>query len=264
MRIGSGDYGLILPHYGFGEATITVTFDPPPYQAHRPMPLEWASGDGQVGGPCWVDSDCWSSPDTPTEAYCVASTLYGGGVGSCYAPKNRYLSIAANGDNSGLLTARRITHVESGLTFWVGEPYSQNGMTLAPVVQTPYYADWPAVVQVTDCEIAPQQEYLIQSITEGQDLGGADNYSEPLVLRTAQIWGDVVSTCFDNTCLPPDGIVGIDDLLGTIARFQGIDNAPLPWFDVDPNQAINIGDILACLGAFSGDPYDGPDVPDCN
>ena len=57
------------------------------------------------------------------------------------------------------------------------------------------------------------------------------------------------------------------DILAQLAKFQGIDNAPLTWLDIAsslggdlPNQAIDIGDILAVIAGFQGEPYpgDGP------
>ena len=119
-------------------------------------------------------------------------------------------------------------------------------------------------MHVTDCEIATGEEYIIQAIALGADIGDESSYSTPLTLHTPAIWGDVVSTCFGNNCLPPDGAVGIDDILAEIAKFQGIDNAPLTWLDIassqagdSPNQAIDIGDILAAIGGFQGDVYPG-------
>ena len=73
-----------------------------------------------------------------------------------------------------------------------------------------------------------------------------------------------MSTCFGNVCYPADGAGGIDDILASIAKFQGINNAPLTWLDIDPstgtslpNQQVNIGDILGSLDGFQGKPYPG-------
>ena len=102
------------------------------------------------------------------------------------------------------------------------------------------------------------------------DIGDEVNYSEPIRLHTPTVWGDVVWTCFSNECLPPDGTVGVDDVLAGIAKFQGVDNAPITWLDIDPsagsslpNQQVNIGDMLAVLGGFSGQPYPGAGPLSC-
>ena len=92
-------------------------------------------------------------------------------------------------------------------------------------------------------------------------------HSPTLALPTAPKWGDIVSTCIFNHCLPPEGTFvqpTIDDVLAIVNRFLGIDNAPLPWMDVDPvagagypEGTITIGDQLMILNAFSGQPYPG-------
>jgi hypothetical protein len=81
----------------------------------------------------------------------------------------------------------------------------------------------------------------------------------------------VVGICPFDLCEPPEGDPftqpNIDDVLATVNAFVGIDNAPLTWLDVDPvvgngypEGLVVIGDVLAVVNAFSGDPYpgDGP------
>jgi hypothetical protein len=52
-----------------------------------------------------------------------------------------------------------------------------------------------------------------------------------------------------------------------VSAFQGVDNAPLTWLDIDPvagdgypEGMVVIGDVLAVVLAFQGEPYpgDGP------
>ena len=120
---------------------------------------------------------------------------------------------------------------------------------------------------MTGCAVATGQTYVVQAITPGLDVGDEGNYSDGVALHTPSTWGDVVSTCFDDDCLPPDGSVGVDDILATITRFQGIPNAPVIWLDISssrgtdvPNQAVDIGDILDTIAGFQGEVYpgDGP------
>ena len=192
--------------------------------------------------------------------------------GVCYAPKNRYVSIRANPNNAGLATARRIslqTAVAGTVTLgWVGSP---NGDGISQIQDTPEYRNWSLdepTIHVTECEIAPGQTYLVQGIVEGQSVGEESNYSEALTLPTAPIWGDVVSACPNDVCAPPEGDPltqpNIDDVLALVNAFQGVENAPLTWLDIDPvvdggypEGLVVIGDVLAVVNAFVGQPYPG-------
>jgi subtilisin family serine protease len=203
--------------------------------------------------------------------------------GVCYAPKNRYISIGANPDNEEKDTARRINLETVGtgtiLLGWVGEPALNPiaGVWTALVVDSPIYegvdfeGDWPEVVHVTDCVVAPGETYLIQAIASGQPIEDEDYYSEALALQTAPVWGDVVTGCPNDVCSPPQGDPltqpNIDDVLALVNAFQGVPNAPLAWLDIDPVFAdgypegvVTIGDVLAVVNAFTGQPYpgDGP------
>ena len=203
---------------------------------------------------CTVDVDC------PYQSTCID--------GACHAPKHRYLSLVPNPENAGVATARRVGLADETFLGWVDEPYVNGGIVVAELVPDPVYREWTEdAIQVTGCEIATNQVYRVQAIAWGCDASVEEHYSAPLLLHTPTVWGDVVSTCFGNICLPPDGAGGIDDILACQAKFNGIDNAPLSWLDIDPstgvnmpNQQVNIGDILATMEGFQGQPYpgDGP------
>jgi hypothetical protein len=175
-------------------------------------------------------------------------------------------------------TGRRIKLQGGGAgPWWVGAPaYNPSeDMYFASVSGTSVYAgsdfagDWPDVIHVKGCEIAPGYTYEVQAIQNGSDESDEGSYSEALALKTAPVWGDIVSTCMFNSCLPPEGNAmtqpNIDDVLAVVNAFTGIRNAPLPWMDVDPVVADGepegmpalIGDVLAVVNAFSGDPYPG-------
>ena len=130
---------------------------------------------------------------------------------------------------------------------------------------------WPNVLHVTGCQIAPEETYLIQAIASEQSIDDESNYPEPLALPTSPVWGDVVSACPHGVCSPPEGDPftqpNIDDVLALVNAFQGADNAPLTWLDIDPVAGDGypegmgfIGDVLAVVLAFQGEPYpgDGP------
>jgi YVTN family beta-propeller protein len=239
----------------------------------RPNPWEFE----EYGGSCDQDSDCWGPSETA--AYCVPADD-GTFPGVCYAPANRYISIARHPEQVEN-TARRITlQGGGGGPWWVGSPTynAVEDMYFASVSPTSVYAgigvgewvedNWPDVIHVKGCEIAPNGTYLVQAIQHGQDEADEGSYSEALELRTAPKWGDVVSTCVFDHCLPPTGSFtepSIDDVLAVVNAFTGIRNAPLPWLDVDPVYADGepeglwalIGDVLAIVNAFSGQAYPG-------
>ncbi len=213
--------------------------------------------ENSLGITCTDDAEC------PYEARCE--------LGVCYTPKHRYLSIAHNPDQVPH-TARRVTLAGEQIFGWVGAPYEGNGLMFAELVSEPVYADvdftgdWPAVVHVTGCIIATGQDYDVQAIQYDEGMERPD-YSEAVTLHTPSVWGDVVSTCVNYDCLPPNGDVSIDDILATIAAFQSISNTPLVWFDIAPsdganlpNQSIDIDDILANIQGFQSRSYpgDGP------
>jgi hypothetical protein len=209
--------------------------------------------EDSLGVTCELDTEC------EFEARCVQ--------GVCYVPKQRYVSIGANpAQRSG--TARRVRLHGGDVLGWVGTPVQSAGLWFAEVVSAPVYVgQWPDVVHVTGCVIATDQAYEIQAIPVDQDIANEQNYSEAVVLHTPTVWGDTVSTCEANVCKPPNGLVGLDDIVAAIKKYQAIDVAPLPWLDIDPstgqsnpNQVIGIGDILACIDGFQGEPYpgDGP------
>jgi hypothetical protein len=129
--------------------------------------------------------------------------------------------------------------------------------------------DWPDAVHVKGCEIAPGYTYEVQAIQHGSDEADEGRYSAALALKTAPVWGDIVSTCIFDHCLPPEGDPftqpNVDDVLAEVNAFTGIRNAPLPWMDVDPVFADGepegmwalIGDVLGIVNAFAGHPYPG-------
>jgi hypothetical protein len=232
----------------------------------------------EPGPPCDSDADC--NDNGANEAYCVPPFCRPGSPGICYVPKNRYLSIGRDPDQTSF-TGRRIKLAgHSEPLGWVGPPFYNvvEDMYFASVSDTAVFAgmgpgawvqgDWPEVVHVKGCEIAPNQTYLVQVVRYG-DEGDEDSYSDPLKLRTASVWGDVVSTCFFDQCEPPQGDPftqpNIDDVLAQVNAFQGIRNAPLTWLDIDPvymdgepeGMWTLIGDVLAVVIAFQGMPYPG-------
>jgi hypothetical protein len=173
-------------------------------------------------------------------------------------------------------TARRVSLLGHTILGWVGAPMynatEQVWISLVvgqPIYDGIYFPDqWPDVLHLTGCEIAPGQSYVVQAIEFGSDELDEAGYSEVLVLKTAPVWGDVVSTCPYDVCEPPQGDPftqpNIDDVLALVNAFQGVENAPLAWLDIDPvvgngypEGTIAIGDVLVVVLAFTGQPYPG-------
>jgi hypothetical protein len=226
-----------------------------PYEGAAPLPEE------SLGTSCMGDAACSG------EARCIE--------GVCYAPKHRYISMRRNlavAPN----TARRVKILDGTVVGWVGVPYENRGLTLANVSSSPVYAgidfagEWPDLLHVTDCAIAPGQTYIVQAIDQGDDVGDEGNYSEMLMLHTPSAWGDTVGNCSGDVCQPADGIVGLSDVMAAIKKYQGVDVAPVTWLDLDPsagfeaaNQVIGIGDILANIDGFQGKAYPGDGPLNC-
>jgi hypothetical protein len=228
----------------------------------RPMPEDCGAPCETATVPCEVDDDC------ANDARCID--------GICYAPKHRYLSIARNPDQAAN-TARRLKLDSGEVLGWAGVPYQNASLWLADVVGAPVYADadftgdWPAVLHLTDCEVATGQTYEIQAIILGQDIGNESNYSEALLLHTPTKWGDVVATCPADECGPASGFANLDDIMAKIKYFQAVPVAPLTWLDDgpsdgfnSPNQGINLTDIMNSVYGFQGHPYPGNGPLGCN
>jgi formylglycine-generating enzyme required for sulfatase activity len=249
------------------------------------------------GNRCSTSGTCAADGDCASESHCLPSPMIQPGFGAvCYVPKARYLSIARNPEQLPD-TARRVRLSDDATIGWVGEPYwgaptsQHDGLWLADIQATPAYETaWPDLVHVVGCQIGhaglcdtssehcgpnlcPGDEtcvhhsYSIQAIAQGYDISNEAYYSEVLELRTPTTWGDVVSTCADNICKPPNGVVGLDDVQAAISLYQGEPVAPITWLDIDPsnaaqtpNQNVGIGDILKVIDGFQGQPYpgDGP------
>jgi hypothetical protein len=288
---------------GSGELVITYEDDPAGCEstaALRPMPEDCSTippGNRCSTGPCFSDDDC------AFQSICVLPPPGDPPGGVCYAPKARYLSIAAN-PGARAPTARRIKYDDGTLLGWVGEPSwapptgQHDGLWLSDIVATPYYGDpWPDVVHVIACEVSHaatcddstgehcgpnlcpggmsetcyHHGYEFQAINAGSDPADEGNYSPALTLFTPAVWGDTVSTCAGNVCKPPNGVVGLDDVQAAIKYYQNNRVAPITWLDIDPsngtqtpNQNIGIGDILKVIDGFQGKPYPGDGPMGCS
>jgi hypothetical protein len=244
-------------------------------------PDMWDNPPGDTS--CMQDSDCHTAASTTP--YCIPKQD-GGFPGTCYASTNRYLSIRKNPDQTSASGRRISLSTGEAGPWWVGPPIYNPGLDMyfSSVVNVPAFAgmgagawvngDWPDELHVKGCEIAPgTHSYWVQAVAFG-DEGDEGLYSVVLDLRIQERWGDVISTCFFDQCLPPQGAVtqpDIDDVLAMVNAFQGVPNAPLWWMDIDPFFADGepeglpalIGDVLAVVNAFVGLPYTGNGPAGC-
>ncbi|MGB0714582.1 MAG: M43 family zinc metalloprotease [Phycisphaerae bacterium] len=199
---------------------------------------------------------CKSDAECANEATCIG--------GTCYVPKNRYLSIDANPQNAGQLTARRVQL--DGVTLgWMSQPDFNN---VTRVVNFPAFVDWSALdtVHLGDCHISPGHTYSIQAINDGTDLGNEDNYSTPLVLPTCVRMGDVGGAVDAGTLLPPDGDANFNDIFAVVLGFQGQPQAPVTSLDLEgetPNFGIGLADAQIAVFGFQSQPYPFSDPCSC-
>ncbi|MGB0715693.1 MAG: DUF5050 domain-containing protein [Phycisphaerae bacterium] len=220
--------------------------------------------------PCNEDSDCLN------ESICSD--------GRCYVPTQRFLSLRRNPDNDGIVHRIRVS--------LDGDPPVVLGYAGQEVIRTvsgpgpaqylwteivPFEestaADWNALMTadgegymlIGDCEVSPDQHYVIELIADGDDPGNALNYSAPLALPTSQ-FGD--ATGGDAVATPPNGISNLVDVFASVLAFQSAQGGPKHWFDLDPltgapNLSWNLADAFAYVLAFQQVPYLGPDPLDC-
>lgn len=202
--------------------------------------------------------------------------------------KNRYLSIVPG--NPGVMAAIRVRYVDmpagfedlEGRTMWVGTPQavSENAGTVNPAGQpgaptfmaatlqcAPFYADWGpiGVVQAYHRSLLPGGTYEIRVIEETCPTSGESNYSLPLSVDSSR-WGDVVKDCQANPCTPPEGVVGIVDVVAILDKFRNAVGAPMKvradLHPETPDRLITISDVTSALDAFRAAAYPFTPGPD--
>lgn len=159
---------------------------------------------------------------------------------------------------------------------WIGDEAvaGGGGTGLYRLSSTPVFRDWSTVpggvVHVADCNIVPCASYSIEAVSDIPcDPGVPAVYSEPVIIATAGVWGDVVGGSYDEL---PNGIVDFVDISACVDRFRNSPIAPPgTWCDVGGNNptqgvALNIdfADISLVVDAFRGlgYPFSGPTAPD--
>jgi hypothetical protein len=139
--------------------------------------------------------------------------------------------------------------------------YVQNDGSLSttPVFQTT--EEW-GTTSVIDERVVPGTAYHLQC-----DYGepGAPVLSRPRVVTT-EAWGDTVGEFTGSGWTPPDGTIGIMDIVAIVDKFRDLPTAPpIYWVDLiglgssgvecAPDQRIDIIDAVGAVDAFGGKTY---------
>ncbi|MHC5111563.1 MAG: hypothetical protein ACYTHJ_16985 [Planctomycetota bacterium] len=200
--------------------------------------------------------------------------------GACYVARQRYLSVRTNPANAGNSYSYRISLdtgvAGSAVLGFTGapDPTAVTGpgpsiFNITRIDPTPFYLDWTTVptgiVTIGDCEVSLGNNYLVQTVVEGADLGEESNYSTALELPTPQHNGDV--TGGGNPGAPPNGDQGtLVDVFSMIKAFQATQNEPKDWLDFEPeapNMVHNLADAFQGILAFQQNPYPFSAPLDC-
>ncbi len=213
-------------------------------------------------GPCLTSDDCVNL------AECVG--------GTCYVPKNRYISFDARAVvPAGEEASIRITHPASGRSWWLAAHDPGDPADLFRLGGVRHCADWssaPALLQVADCGIVPDAQYVVEALHCACAESDAGSYSPPRTFSTVprpapKHWADAVGRMEGGAWTPPNGVVNFDDVASSIARFQGLSTAPpASWVDLHdqaPNAVINFSDIQLFVLGFVGEPYPFAEPVDC-
>ncbi|RME40612.1 MAG: hypothetical protein D6788_02960 [Planctomycetota bacterium] len=114
-------------------------------------------------------------------------------------------------------------------------------------------------LEVYDSAIVPGARYRVVAFSEACPPNLVAAPSEPAILETSR-WGDLVGTCAQTPCSPPDASVDVTtDVTAILDKFRNATGAPSkPRADLEPeivDQRVNISDVTQGLDAFRGQPY---------
>ncbi len=158
---------------------------------------------------------------------------------------------------------------------WVGGEVIQGNTATGVYALSswPVLRDWSTVpggvVHVADCNIVPCASYIVEAVSDVPcDAGVPSVFSEPIVLSTSSVWGDLVGGGSNQL---PNGIVDFVDIAASVECFRDTATAPpRTWCDLggsSPYQGadfnIDFSDIALVVDAFRGRsyPFAGPTAP---
>ncbi len=177
--------------------------------------------------------------------------------------KNRYISFVPTNPNQ--IVAYEVI-IPPCRRAYVGRPRLRNfegddPALVSMIVEEPVYRLWTdAVVHVTGCVIVPTRQYEVRALTPGLE------YSDPLLIDTVAVWGDVVGTFDGVSYSPPNGVVNEIDWRAVSTKISHTPTAPhVTWVDLAPewpDYRIDQTNDLAAEGeAMSGLPYPPASFP---
>lgn len=118
-----------------------------------------------------------------------------------------------------------------------------------PVFQSPQ--EWGGFA-ILGREIVPQTSYQIRLVSED---GLLDQVADVLTAR----WGDTAGRFMAGQWTPPDGQIGLSDVLAALQAFgESATAPPLEWADIAPevpDGKVDLRDINGILQAFANLPY---------
>lgn len=202
----------------------------------------------QPGACCAPDGACTISLQSDCQ-----SSVWGEGVScspnACPIPPtvtalgSRYLRIEPNAWDSGQPIALRVTSPD--LPCMTKHVTLDSGLGRLVDSATSLPASQWGTVTVSDSEVIPATQYLVETITS---LGAS-----PPVTVTTPIWGDVAAAF---------GAVNALDVVGIVDRFRNrLGAPPLEACDLNPaipNQTVDALDIVMVVDSFRGLPYPYP------
>lgn len=115
----------------------------------------------------------------------------------------------------------------------------------------------------------PGSTYRIRTISDIVPLQIDPCFSQPGLVLTTSLHGDIVRDCSTTPCPPPNGIVEIIDVVAILDKFKNAPTAPIKArCDIDPanlDGLVTITDITSALSAFGGEiyPFPPPSTPPC-
>ena len=216
--------------------------------------------------------------------------------------KNRILSFLANNPDTAVAFQVELTAVgpaecyendpagDVGMTWWVSAPVclDYNGVDVTASDPTCTGSDhsrphlwhaqlrieeqaptiWPdGVIHIADCEVISVATYAMRATDNPTD----PTFSSDSVIGTihkpgGKCWADCVGA-FDGTrWLPPDGVVGMDDIMAAVMCFTFDANRPhrtravLYYVDYC---FVNFADIQHLIFGFKAEPYSFEKPSDC-
>ena len=124
-------------------------------------------------------------------------------------------------------------------------------------------------IHVADCEISPGNNYIIQSVSQCDDITNEASYTNPVDLATPDDAGDV--TGGGNPGDPSNGATGsLVDVFAIILGFQRNQNEDMDRLDAAPsvgdavpNGIVGLDDAFQVIVHFQQNPYPGPAPLDC-